>query len=243
LSESIFDQLDKTTFPQQVSDQVRGLIAESHLRAGDRLPSERAMADQFGVSRSSIREGIKLLAAQGLVEIRTGDGIYVTDDLENSVLQPLTWAIGMMDVAYDVFFEARMILEPALAALAAIRATEKDMEKMQVTINHLEESLGNAESVVKADMDFHLVIANSIRNQILCEFIVGLQRLLRPFLAKKPLDLEGQKLALNEHIKIFEAIKNGDANAARIAMRKSIAKDYDTQQLMLAIGEDPRITK
>lgn len=238
MSESLFDQLDKTTFPQQVSDRIRSLITEQHLVAGDRLPSERAMAEQFGVSRSSIREGIKLLAAQGLVETRTGDGIYVTNDLENSVLQPLTWAISMMEADYDVFFEARMILEPALAALAAIRATEKDMNRMQATIAKLEEGIGNAEQVVNADMDFHLVIANSIGNQILCEFIVGLQRLLRPYLLKKPPDMDGQKLALKEHKEIFEAIKNRNASEARSAMRKSIAKDFDTQQLMLAVGEE-----
>jgi len=238
VSESLFDQLDKTTFPQQVSDHIRRLITERHLVPGDRLPSERAMAEKFGVSRSSIREGIKLLAAQGLVETRTGDGIYVADDLATSVLQPLTWAISMMDADYDVFFEARMILEPALAALAAIRATEKDMKRMEATIDRLEASLGDSEKAVVADMDFHLVIANSIGNQILCEFIVGLQRLLRPFLTKKPLDLDGQNLALKEHKEIFEAIKNRDANTARSAMRKSIAKDFDTQQLMLAIGEE-----
>jgi len=238
VSESLFDQLDKTTFPQQVSDRIRSLIAEQHLVPGDRLPSERAMAEQFGVSRSSIREGIKLLAAQGLVETRTGDGIYVTDDLEHSVLQPLTWAISMMDADYDVFFEARMILEPALAALAAIRATENDMKRMQATIDRLEASLGDSEKAIVADMDFHLVIANSIGNEILCEFIVGLQRLLRPFLINKPLDIEAQKLALIEHKEIFEAIKNHNAPVARAAMRKSIAKDFDTQQLMLAIGEE-----
>jgi len=230
VSESLFDQLDKTTYPQQVSNRIRSLIAERHLVAGDRLSSERAMAEQFGVSRSSIREGIKLLAAQGLVEIRTGDGIYVTDDLETSVLQPLTWAISMMDVDYDVFFEARMILEPALAALAAIRATEKDMERMQETIDRLEKSLGDPDEVIKADMDFHLVIANSIDNQVLCDFIVGLQRFLRPYLTKKPLDSDMQELALKEHKEIFDA--------ARAVMQKSIAKDFDTQELMLAFGEE-----
>ncbi|MGD9092868.1 MAG: FadR/GntR family transcriptional regulator [Anaerolineales bacterium] len=233
----MFNQLEKSTYPQLIAERVRRLITEQHLYSGDRLPSEREMAEQFGVSRSSIREGIKLLAAQGLVETRTGDGIYVTDDLTTSVLQPVSWAISLIDTDYSDFVETRMILEPTVAALAALRASEEDKRQMLETIHRLEASLGDQEKVVEADMDFHLVIAKSVGNQLLFETMVGIQRLLRPILSSTPLELEYQKLALQEHKDIFEGIQRGDAAAAREAMAKSIAKDQDLQQLMTAIGD------
>jgi GntR family transcriptional repressor for pyruvate dehydrogenase complex len=233
----LFNQLEKSTYPQLIAERVRRLITEQHLGSGDRLPSEREMAEQFGVSRSSIREGIKLLAAQGLVETRTGDGIYVTDDLTTSVLQPVSWAISLIDTDYSDFVETRMILEPTVAALAALRASEDDKRQMLETIHRLEASLGDQEKVVEADMDFHLVIAKSVSNQLLFEAMVGIQRLLRPILSSTPLELEYQKLALQEHKDIFEAIQRGDAAEARDAMAKSIAKDQDLKQLMTAIGD------
>jgi len=235
----LFNQLEKSTFPQLIAERVRRLITEQHFRSGDRLPSEKDMAEQFGVSRSSIREAIKLLAAQGLVETRAGDGIYITDDLTTSVLQPVSWAMSLIDTDHSDFVETRMILEPTVAALAAMRATDDDKQQMLETIQRLEANLGDQEKVVEADMDFHLVIAKSVGNQLLLETIAGIQHLLRPILSKTPLVLEFQKLALQEHINIFEAIKCGDSAKAREAMAKSIAKDHDLEQVIIAIGDTP----
>jgi GntR family transcriptional repressor for pyruvate dehydrogenase complex len=232
---SMFNQVEKSTYPQQIAARIRSLIQEQHLTAGDRLPSERAMAEQFGVSRSSIREGIKLLAAQGLVEIRTGNGIFITDDLTTSVLQPISWAISMLDASRTDFIETRLILEPALAALAATRASQEDKERMLETIQRLELNLGDNDKVIEADMDFHLVIANSIGNNLLCEIMEGFQSLLRPFLANLGLELEYQELALKEHKEIFDAIQKGDPQGAHRAMWKSIAKDNEIQELMFVI--------
>lgn len=235
----MFNRLEKTTYPDLIAQRIRSLILEQHLGLGERLPPERELADQFGVSRSSIREGIKLLAAQGLVEIHSGDGTYVSSDLTTSVLQPISWAISLSDADYSEFVEVRMILEPAIAALAAMRASDEDKAQMLETIQNLEASIGDTAKVVEADMDFHLVLARSVGNQVIFETMVGLQRLIRPLMSQIPLDLDFQNKALQEHREIYEAILDGDATAARKLMAKSIAKDKNIEQIMAAINGNP----
>jgi GntR family transcriptional repressor for pyruvate dehydrogenase complex len=235
----LFNRLEKTNLPEQIAQRIRAMILEQHLGAGERLPPERELADQFGVSRSSIREGIKLLAAQGLVDIRTGDGTFVSSDLTTSVLQPISWAISLSDASYAEFVEVRMLLEPAIAALAALRANEDDKAEMFETIQNLEASQGDTVKVVEADMDFHLVLARSIGNQVIFEMIVGFQRIIRPLMAGIPLDLDFQNKALQEHREIYEAILRGDATTARKLMAKSIAKDKDAELIMAAIIDNP----
>lgn len=234
----MFSRLEKTTYPDLISQRIRSLILKQHLGAGERLPPERELADQFGVSRSSIREGIKLLAAQGLVEIRTGDGTYVSSDLTTSVLQPISWAISLSDAEYSEFVEIRMILEPAIAALASMRANDEDKAEMLQTIQNLEASIGDTAKVVEADMDFHLVLARSVNNQVIFEIMVGLQRLIRPMMAEIPLDLDFQNKALKEHREIYEAILHRNSTAAKKLMAKSIAKDKDVEQIMAAINNN-----
>lgn len=221
----MFNQLEKLTYPEQIAQRIRTLILERQLGAGDRLPSERVMAERFGVSRSSIREGIKLLAALGWVEIRTGDGTYISSDLTGSVLKTLSWAVILTENVASDLVEARLVIEPNLAALSAKRANEENKAEILETIERMENNIGESGEVVKADLDFHIAIAKSSGNQMLFETLVGLQHIMRSHLEKYHTGIDEQKHALKDHCNIYDAIRNGDAAAARKAMVKSIVKD------------------
>lgn len=220
----MFDRLEKTSYPELIAQRIRSLILDRQLGAGDRLPSERAMSEQFGVSRSSIREGIKLLNALGWVDIRIGDGIYVSSNLSQSVLESLSWAIVLTESVASELIEARMVIEPQIAAFAAERATDGDKANIQETIDRMQRHMGNVEEVIRADMDFHLAIAKAARNQILYQTLVGLQQIMRSHIAQFYVSQREQEQALADHRLIFDAILQGDSHAAHAAMTAGIVK-------------------
>ncbi len=223
----VFDRLEKVSFPQQIAQRIRSLILDRQLGPGDRLPSERAMSEQFGVSRSSIREGIKLLDALGWVEIRIGDGIYVNDNLNQTVLQSLSWAIILSESVAAELLESRMILEPQIAALASQRADEADKAAIYETIERMEREIGTVDKVVEADMDFHLAVARAARNQILFQTLSGLQQIMRSHLTDFYIGEYEQRRALEEHRAVYTAILRGDALEAETTMAASILKAQD----------------
>jgi GntR family transcriptional repressor for pyruvate dehydrogenase complex len=223
----VFERLEKPSYPQLVAQRVRSLIVDRQLGPGDRLPSERAMAEQFGVSRSSIREGIKLLDALGWVEIRIGDGIYVSNDLSQSVMQSLSWAIILSESVAAELIEARTVLEPHLAALAAQRADDKHRAAIYETIDRMEREIGNVERVVEADMDFHLAVARAAQNNLLFQTLSGLQQIMRAHLKDFYIGESEQRHALADHRAVYEAIARGDADEASAAMAAGILKPQD----------------
>lgn len=220
-----FRAIDRSNYPQQIAARIRGLILERRLASGDRLPTEREMAQLFGVSRSSIREAIKLLSAVGLLDSRTGAGIHVSANLGQSVLQPLSLAIFLSEGVQRDLVEARQVLEPGLAALAAQHASEAQKEEMLRTVNQMEAALGHPEEVALADLEFHLIVAKATGNQLLLEVLVGFQHLLRPHITGNLITLPGQQEALRGHKLIYSAIKRSDPEGAREAMAASFVKE------------------
>lgn len=223
----MFEHLEKPSYPQLIAQRIRSLILERELEPGDRLPSERAMREQFGVSRASVREGIRLLDALGWVEIRTGDGTYISKDLNRSVLQAFSWAVILTKSVAADLIEARLVVEPHLAALAAKRATESDLQKMRTTIERMKTHLGNSAVGAEADLDFHLAVAQAAGNSLLREVLLGLQQIMRAHLDEFYTSVQQQKQAIDDHLTVLDAIQRGDSAAAAQAMKDSIAESPD----------------
>jgi GntR family transcriptional repressor for pyruvate dehydrogenase complex len=221
----VFEKLEKVTCSQLIIDRIKQLIVERSLEPGDRLPSERELAEEFGVSRASIREAITALCALGLLRSRTGTGTYVRRNLSDSVLEPLSWAVPLAEHTGQDLVEMRKIIEPSIAALAAERATASDKEKLLQTINAMRENVGDPFAVAEADLEFHMALAEAASNQILKEIMNGLHRLLRNLIISRVLAIENQKMCLREHIEIYEAVIAGDADKARKTMLGSLDKD------------------
>lgn len=221
----MFQRLEKPSYPELIIEQIKKLILDRELEPGDRLPAERELAQQFGVSRPSIREAIRALTALGLVDARTGDGTYVNTTLRESVLEPLSWAVLLSRGITRDLAEARKIIEPGIAALAAQRATASDKENLLETINSMRESIGTPPVVAEADLEFHMALAKAARNQILLGIMRGLQRLLEELITSHLMKIEDQKWCLQEHIEIYEAIQEGNAAKAEQVMFRSLHND------------------
>ncbi|MEK8035520.1 MAG: GntR family transcriptional regulator [candidate division NC10 bacterium] len=116
---------------EEIVRQVKQLIAEGKLKSGDRLPPERDLAEKFVVSRTSVREALRALESRGLIEIRAGDGAFVRDISVETLIEPLALVILPHREAVGELFEARRLLEPAIATLAARRATPEEIAEME----------------------------------------------------------------------------------------------------------------
>lgn len=238
----MFEKIEKLTYSELIIEKMKELILDRKLGPGDRLPSERELAQEFGVSRASMREAIKALTALGLLKTRTGDGTYVRPNLGESVLEPLSWAVLLAEGVGPDLAETREVIEPNIAGLAADRATASEKKKLLKTLNAMREAVGNPPAFAKADLEFHLALAKAAHNQILVEVMNGLQRLLFGLITSHVIEIEDQKLCLRKHVDVYEAVMAGDAAKAREAMLGSLYKDplyqMDEAQEIFGLVED-----
>lgn len=140
---------------EQIVQQIEETILKGDLKAGDQLPAERDLAEQFGVSRTAVREAVKALREKGLVEAYTGRGTFVTNGTSNAIRQSLDLMVRIGQPEGAAYLaEVREILEPEIAALAAARAEDQHLGIMREAIKVMDDSLHDAERFIEADLDF-----------------------------------------------------------------------------------------
>jgi len=148
----------------------RALIANGEVKPGARLPPERELAKRFGASRSSLRPVIKMLENVGVLSQRVGDGTYLNNDATGILSVPLTFLILLDGISLLELFEARLMLEPELAARAAQSASGEDLEAMRQTFAAFKEN------PVDADINFHMAICRATRNRICLRMFEAIHR-------------------------------------------------------------------
>lgn len=210
---------------EKLSDRLYGQflekIASGELSEGDKLPSENDISQAFKVSRPVIREALLRLQSDGLVYTRQGAGSFVKARPPESV-SDFSSPTDIPELLRC--FEARLPLEGATAALAAQRATKKDLEAIEAALMAMEEAMAQGDIADKADFEFHLAIANATRNEFHVAILKTLHAATRSgmkiTLKLTKLDSrECLKRVEEEHRAIYNAIAMGDVSAADIAMR------------------------
>ena len=201
---------------EEIVAQIQEQLSRGQLKPGDQLPSERQLAEKFQVSRASVREAMRALESMGLVKIRSGDGTYVASSVD-SLLSPLSPANLRHDLLHDVF-EARKLLEPEIAALAAKRAGPGEIERLEAILTDQARQIAADESGFEADTAFHSMLAQAAKNKVflrLNESIVDSLRESR----ERSLQVPGRPArSLAGHRAILTAIRSGNAAKARRAM-------------------------
>lgn len=205
---------------EQIVNQIELRIEAGALRVGDQLPSERELAEQFGVSRTAVREAVKALRQKGLLEIRPGRGTFITNGTSDTVRNSLgmLMKIGITKGSGDLV-EVREILEPEIAALAATRMTDECISAMQEAVNIMDTALDNVDVFVEADLDFHLALAEGTQNLIIPILMDSIIDLLREQRKRTGLTNGGLQRGQIHHKKILDAVTRRDAQAARQAMQ------------------------
>lgn len=202
---------------EEIVAQIREELGEGLLKAGDQLPSERELSERFQVSRASVREAIRALESLGLVKIKSGDGTYVASSLQ-TLLSPLASVIlQQKDVFLDIF-EAREIIEPEMAALAAKRADPDDIDQMTAVLEEQARQIADGGTGMEADSAFHLLLAQAAKNKVILKLNESIVDSLRET-RERSLQTHGRPArSLAGHRKILEAIRTKNPAKARRAM-------------------------
>lgn len=201
---------------EEVALQLRELMQQGLLRPDDRLPPERELAKQFGVSRTTVRQALSALQAVGLVESQVGNGTFTRGDPAILNVTSLASALRAAQASLIEQLELRSILEPQVARLAAVRATSSDLADLE---RYLVEQKAHTSdpSFIEADSSFHLVIAGATKNGLLVKMVQGIHELLRES-RELSWQAHGGVRPLAEHQRIADAIKQHDGGAAYNAM-------------------------
>jgi len=218
----MYQEVKRGRLYEEIVNQIQDLIVQEQLQPGDKLPPERQLIEQFGVSRTVVREAIRALEEKGLVEVKHGSGVYVSQLSPDSVSGPLALFLRVSRGSLIALLEVREILEVEIAGLAAERATEEDKKEMERALLYEAEILDTSDQRFETDLRFHELIAKATHNEVLPILLNPLAELLREnrrVIGELPEMIE---LSLRDHQAILEALKNKDKEQAREAMRRHL---------------------
>jgi DNA-binding FadR family transcriptional regulator len=205
--EGMFRPLKKKRFSDQIADLVQKKILEDNLEVGTGLPSEIEMAQEFQVSRSVIREALRILEISGLVNIKKGPtgGIFVSYGYQAPIIRSLNNLIASGEVTVDHLFDARLLIEPHIAGQAALHANDEDLKKFQALFEDSGSHLDDAVRLKQNNLEFHLLLARASGNPVLAVMLESVFELL----AERTLsfvDLALERKFYKIHKAIFEVI-------------------------------------
>ena len=212
------DQFSRDALPEQIAGRVLALISERQLKPGERLPPERELAGTMGVSRSSLREALRALSMLGVTQMRHGDGTYVTALEPAGLMRPLGLVLALSDAGFEDLFEARKLVEPPLAGLAAERATAEQLEELECCARASEATVDDDEGFMRNDLELHALISQAARNVLLARLVDSIGELaIASRIATN--SLPGMKeQSVRDHRAIVDAIAARDPRAAAAAM-------------------------
>jgi GntR family transcriptional repressor for pyruvate dehydrogenase complex len=217
-----FERVKRTKVYAEVASQIYRLIEEGRLKPGDRLPPERDLADMFGVSRTSVRDAIRVLEMRGLVEPRHGEGTVVQQVPIDAIVSPLAETLVASKNLTADLFDMRKILEPPLARAAAMRASAEDLDALRQIVARQAERIQAGEIGIAEDTAFHYRIATAAKNLVVLRVIDVVMDLLRESRARSLQRRGRAERSLHGHRRILAAIQDRDPDAAAEAMRPHI---------------------
>ncbi|WCK53730.1 FadR/GntR family transcriptional regulator [Aneurinibacillus sp. Ricciae_BoGa-3] len=199
----------------EVANEIKRRIMNNEFTVGSRLPAERVLAEEFQTSRSTVREALRALEINGIIESKVGQGTYVKkSDFSN---EDKILKIANQTSPYEIF-DAMFAIEPYLATLAALNATEEEFLSLQTCLQKMEMAIGDIDQFEKLDADFHYQVACAAKNSLLLNFadILNKVRLERLWgtLKIRSLSKQNMELYYRQHVLVYEAIKERDISKA-----------------------------
>lgn len=234
-----FEQVKRVRVFEEIVQQLKDYFARGELKPGDKLPSERELAEQFNCSRVSVRQALTILEAQGLLVRKVGGGTYKVSDADFDVSQ-LVHLLTSEHETINEPLEVRRLLEPKMAQLAAERATEEDIALMEDCLNRQKAKVEAGELIIQEDSEFHYAIARATKNGIIVKLVEAIHDMLWETREKSIMASGGGRRSLEGHYPILEAIKNSDSAAACKAMTKHLG---EVEDLILSYMDEELETK
>jgi GntR family transcriptional repressor for pyruvate dehydrogenase complex len=222
--------------PDKVARQLQQSILDGTLKPGDRLPTERELGDQFGVSRTVIREAVRSLVAKGLLEVRGGSGLRVATFDVSAVRETMGMYLRVnADFDYGKLHEVRSVLEIEMAGLAAERATAPDLAALQRSCEDMAAALDDVEKVSTLDVEFHRLIAQAAHNDLFLVMLDSIGDVLLD-VRRATMGISGRPArGLKYHREILKHIVARSPEEARVAMRDHLG---DSERAWRRLNKD-----
>jgi DNA-binding FadR family transcriptional regulator len=225
----IITPIKKTRVAEEVADRIRELMLDGTFPSGQPLPSERHLAERFGVSRGSIRDALRTLETIGLVETRHGQGTFPLELSVDRLVAPLASVMAYRSDLQDELLDVRRMFEPAVARVAALRATEEDLAELQRILDTQRQKLKDGQSAIIEDTAFHAILARATRNRVIMSIMATLNNLLVESRTNSLLQKGRPARSMDGHEAVVAALRRRDAEGASQAMYNHIDQIADLQ--------------
>lgn len=233
---SKIDPIKREPVATQIARRLVEFILSGQLEPGARMPSERQLAEAFGVGRSAMREALKALSLIGLVEVRQGDGTYLRKADSALLPEVIEWGLLIGEKRTMDLVEARQEIEVVIAGLAARRRSEGDLAELRRLLDRMRDSR-DVQTFVEADVAFHLRLAEAAGNSVLRDVHSSIQALLRTWIARVMAAAGSTSPSYEEHEPVYDAVVAGDPAAAQAAMAAHMRSAADRLKETLASEE------
>lgn len=219
----MIEPVKRLNVTDSIVTQIKDLVLQGKLNEGDKLPPERELMNLFGVGRPSLREALKVLEAQGLIE-KTQKGTIITGNHDKFFSDSLMFQLYFSSAQWQDIFEARRFLEKELTYLASTRANSEDFDEIEQTIVDMEVSVreNNQTEYVRSNLEFHKKIAKASKNLVLFNLYESINNLVKHTQESGVTVLGVMNESLNYHKAIFKAMKESNAERASELMVQHI---------------------
>jgi GntR family transcriptional repressor for pyruvate dehydrogenase complex len=213
---AVIEPVRRSRLYQDIVSQIEALLDRGELRPGDQLPPERALAEQFQVSRASVREALRSLELLGVVETRAGGGTFVRRTVPEDLARPLSNLIARGHTLTDVI-EVRGLIEPAIAASAATRIRPDELVELRAILSQQAEKVATGQSYAEEDTRFHELVGQAARNELLVTMLGVIWDVLRSSREQWLQTNQRAHSSIDAHERILAALEAHDADTARAA--------------------------
>lgn len=233
----MFTPIKNTTVSEKVIEQIKEMLSKGTLNKGDKLPSERQMAERLQVSRTSVREALKELEIMGLIESRQGEGNFIKSNFEDILFEPFSTIFLIKESNAEEILELRKVIEKGAVTLAAQRITDEELEEIKKVLDAAENS-DSEDELAKLDVLFHYKIAQASKNFLLQSILNAVSSLIEASIKdiRKNIMVKEQHkdIIKKQHNSIYEALKNHDTETAENAMSNHL--DFVNNEMKKSIS-------
>ena len=216
--EILYGEMAHDVLAEKIVNRLLTLIKEKHLKPGDRLPPERELAKMMKVGRPSLREALRALQMMNIIAKRQGSGNYITSLEPERLVEHLDIAFALDDSTYSDLFQARRIMESAIAGMAAQAITDEELGRMEESLEHAAAVVGDPGAFLEADMELHELILKAARNRILSVFMRIINKLGMLSRRRTGENPDVRRQTVRDHRLIVEALRRRDSRKAQEAM-------------------------
>jgi GntR family transcriptional repressor for pyruvate dehydrogenase complex len=234
--ETRFAVVSRSTLPEEIANRLLTQIREQQLRPGDKLPAERQLAQMMVVSRPVVREALRALSLMGVVDIRQGDGTYITSLEPRQLVSHLDFVFSKDGIALVQLLEARRVVELGNVRLAALRVSEPELAELEALVRSLAEAIDDPDRFSELDIALHAAVCAAANNFLLYQFMSIVSTLGRLSRERTGGLRAVREASLDDHRRLLDALRQHDPDAAEQAMLRHL--DHVEIGLAAAIGSD-----